>query len=153
MPKIYTFLKEAGYAEEQDWLAQRLALADDPTPVIFEAALAERSPNKLCSAAVRTFVSILGSEAGNLTLKVMATGGVYIAGGIPPRILPIFDRERDLILNSFYNKGIMTEMLSNVPIHVITDRFLALRGAAYYKLESIKEKPGYRRRNSEKIVM
>lgn len=84
-----------------------------------------------CDIAVATldrFVSILGREAGNLALKVVTTGGVYLGGGIPPCILPALEKE--WLLEAFWNKGIMTEMLIQVPVHVITNPHIALLGAA-----------------------
>jgi glucokinase len=94
LPNIYAFLKDSGYADEPAWLAEELTAADDPTPVIVNAALHpayggdEREGSELCVATLNTFVSILGAEAGNLALKVLASGGVYLGGGIPRRILP-----------------------------------------------------------------
>ena len=134
LPNIYACLKEHGYAEEPAWLAKQLATAKDPTPVIINTALNENSPSRLCEATLQAFTAILGSEAGNLALKVMATGGVYLGGGIPPRILPILRREKDRFLTAFWNKGIMTEMVINVPVHVITTHQVALLGAAYRML-------------------
>lgn len=88
IPNIYNFFKDSGKAEEPDWLAEELAIVRDPTPVIFNRALSKDRACPICVATMDTFISILGSEAGNLALKVMATGGVYLGGGIPPRILP-----------------------------------------------------------------
>ncbi len=90
IPNIYDFLKSSGYALEPAWLSERLAAADDPTPVISNCALDEEQPPEICALTMETFVSILGAECGNLALKVLATGGVYLGGGIPPRILPAF---------------------------------------------------------------
>jgi len=88
---------------------------------------------ELCTATLDLFVSILGSEAGNLALKMLATGGIYLAGGIPPRILPALKSER--FLKAFWNKGRMSVWLVNVPIHVILNPKVALLGAASYGLE------------------
>jgi|GEM_PF-31675 len=87
LPNLYASLKETGQTPESARVAQLLTAADDPTPVIVDAAL-EAPPDPLCAATLTTFVSILGAEAGNLALKVLATGGVFVGGGIPPRILP-----------------------------------------------------------------
>ena len=133
IPNIYAFLKDSGYAEEPDWLAEKLAAADDPTPVIANGALDSERPCELCVATLNTFVSILGAEAGNLALKVLATGGVYLGGGIPPRILPAL--EDGQFMQAFRRKGRMSDLLSSIPVHVILNPKVALLGAACYGLE------------------
>jgi glucokinase len=75
IPNIYAYLKDSGYAQEPPWLAERLAASSDPTPIIINAALDPDLPCQLCVATLNTFVAILGAEAGNLVLKVLATGG------------------------------------------------------------------------------
>jgi glucokinase len=133
LPNIYAYLKDSGYADEPAWLAEQLAAADDPTPVIVNTALSRERPCELCVATLNTFVSILGAEAGNLVLKVMATGGVYLGGGIPPRILPALEGKR--FLEAFQRKGRMSDLLARVPVHVILNPKIALLGAACYGLE------------------
>jgi glucokinase len=108
------------------WLAERLEAADDPAPVIVEAALAEKSA--LCIRTIDLFCSILGAEAGNLALKVLATGGVFIGGGIAPRILPFMGSES--LLAAFRRKGRMSGLLMRIPVHVILEPRAALIGAA-----------------------
>jgi glucokinase len=133
LPNIYAYLKDSGYADEPAWLAEQLAAADDPTPVIVNTALSRERPCELCVATLNTFVSILGAEAGNLVLKVMATVGVYLGGGIPPRILPALEGKR--FLEAFQRKGRMSDLLARVPVHVILNPKVALLGAACYGLE------------------
>jgi glucokinase len=128
---IYDFLRDSGY-EEPAWLAERLAAADDPAPVIANAAL-DKDACEICSAALDVFVSILGAEAGNLALKVLATGGVYLGGGIPPRILPLL--KRDGFMEAFRYKGRFADLLARVPVHVILNPKAALLGAACHVLE------------------
>ena len=132
LPNIYGFLKETGQGEEPRWLAQLLADAEDPTPVIVEAALQDPPP-EICQKTLEIFVSVLGAEAGNLALKVLATGGVYLAGGIPPRILTYL--ERPLFLATFRRKGRFRELLDRIPVHVVTYPKAALLGAAVHGLE------------------
>ena len=132
LPNIYAFLKDSGYAEEPDWLAEQLAAADDPTPLIVNAALDRGSVCRLCATTLDTFVSILGAEAGNLALKVLATSGVYLAGGIPPRILPALEQRR--FMNAFRRKGRMSDLLARVPVYVILNPKVALLGAACHGL-------------------
>jgi glucokinase len=131
MPNIYAYLKDSGYAAEPDWLAERLAAADDPNPVIAKAALAGES--ELCVATLDTFVSVLGAEAGNMALKVLATGGLYLGGGIPPRILPALQGGK--FMQAFVKKGRFAELLARVPVHVILNPKSALLGAACHGLE------------------
>ncbi len=133
LPNIYAYLRDSGYAYESPWLAEPLAAADDPTPIIVKAALHEEKPCELCVATLSTFVSILGAEAGNLALKVLATGGVYLGGGIPPRILPVLKHER--FMEAFRRKGRMSDLLARMPVHVILNPEVALLGAACHGLE------------------
>ena len=133
LPNIYAYLKDSGYAEEPAWLAEQLAAADDPTPVIVNAALRGERRCELCVATLNTFVSVLGTEAGNLALKVLATGGVYLGGGIPPRILPALEQER--FMEAFRRKGRMSDLLARVPVHVILNPKVALLGVACHGLE------------------
>jgi glucokinase len=115
-------------------LAQQLLGASDPTPVIVNAALRhEDQPCELCLATLNLFVSILGAEAGNLALKVMATGGLYLAGGIPRRILPALEHQR--FLKSFLDKGRLTKVLISTPVHVVTNPDVAILGSARYASE------------------
>ncbi len=136
LPNIYAYLKDSGYAEEPTWLSEQLARAADKTPIIAQAALSDTAPVPLCVATLDMFVSILGAEAGNLALKVLATGGVYIGGGIPPRILPFLKKE--LFMQTFLNKGRLGSVLTDVPIHVILHPHVGLLGAAYYGFELAK---------------
>ncbi len=134
IPNLYAYFRSGGYAEEPDWLAEELSEADDPTPVIVQAALDEERPCELCQLVLDTFVSILGAEAGNLALKVMATGGVYLGGGIPPRIIPSL--EQGDFLEAFRAKGRHSDLMERMPVHVILNPEVALLGAACYGLES-----------------
>jgi len=137
LPNIYGFLKDRGYAVEQDWLADQLKAVDDPTPVIVNASLDREKPCELCIATLRIFVSVLGAEAGNLALKVLATGGVYLGGGIPPRIIPALEDKE--FMESFTGKGRFSELLARMPVHVIMNPKIALIGAAYYGLELLQQ--------------
>lgn len=130
IPNIYAYLKDSGYAEEPSWLAERLAATADRTPVIINAALDSGTHCELCTATLDTFVAILGAEAGNLMLKVLANGGVYVGGGIPPRILPYLHEER--FMQAFQHKGRFTAIMAEVPVHVILNPDIALLGAASY---------------------
>ena len=133
LPNIYAYLKDSGYADEPAWLTEQLAAADDPTPIIVNTALDSQRPCELCVATLNAFVSILGAETGNLALKVLASGGVYLGGGIPPRILPALEQER--FMEAFRRKGRMSDLLARMPVHVILNPKVALLGAACHGLE------------------
>lgn len=130
VPNLYAFLRDTGKHSEPAWLAEELARVKDPTPVIIQAAVDGRAP--ICGATLDLFLAILGSEAGNMVLQVLATGGVYLAGGIPPRILP--QLRGDTFLNAFTRKGRFSDLLGRVQVEVIVDSRSALHGAANYGL-------------------
>jgi glucokinase len=132
LPNIYNYLRDSHYAPETPEVAAQLAEADDPTPVIVQAALDPVAPCGLCRATLDTFISILGAEAGNLALKVLSTGGLYLGGGIPPRLLSVLTPER--FMAAFLRKGRFNELLGRMPVHVIV-RQAALLGAAHYALQ------------------
>ncbi len=123
---IYEFLRDTGRGEEPPWLAAEMKQGD-PAPVISRTALAGKSA--LCEKALDLFVVLLGSEAGNMALKVLATGGVYIGGGIAPKILPKL--QTPAFLAAFTNKGRLREVLESMPVRVILNDAAGLRGAAY----------------------
>jgi len=137
LPNIYAYLKDSGHAEEPDWLADQLAGVNDPTPVIVNAALDSDRPCRLCTTTLSVFVSVLGAEAGNLALKVLATGGVYLGGGIPPRIIPAL--EAGCFMESFTRKGRFSKLTASIPVHVILNPKVALIGAAFHGLELSKQ--------------
>jgi glucokinase len=130
LPNIYTYLKENRFAEELPEVVGALSQAADPTPIIVETAMAGES--ELCMATLNAFVSILGSEAGNLALKVMATGGIYLGGGIPPKILTKLTD--GTFMAAFVRKGRFAKMLAQIPVYVILNDKTALFGAACYGL-------------------
>lgn len=136
IPHLYDFFRDSNAAPESQELAAQLAAAEDRTPLIVEGALHPTVPDKLCAATLEAFISILGSEAGNLVLKVLATGGVYLSGGIPPRILPALDN--GLFMQAFQRKGRLSEMLARIPVHAIIKQ-VALIGAAGYGLARIAD--------------
>lgn len=130
---IYCFLGERCYAEEPSWLSDTLARVKDPVPVITGVAMDKKTSCDLCVMTLKLFVSILGAEAGNMALKVMATNGVYIGGGIPRRILTFLENEQ--FMKSFLHKGRMSDLVSQMPVYVITNPGAALLGAAQYGFE------------------
>jgi glucokinase len=101
-------------------------LLEDPAAVISQAALA--GEDRLCGDALELFVSLYGAEAGNLALKALAVNGVYVGGGIAPKILPVL--RAGGFMKAFRDKGRMAALLDQVPVHVILKPDAALHGAA-----------------------
>jgi glucokinase len=128
IPNIYRYFRDMVHNGGNPEIAAQIAAAADATPLIFGAALDPAQPCPACTATLQQFVRILGAEAGNLALKVLATGGVYIGGGIPPRVLTAL-RSPDF-LTAFRNKGRFGDLLAQVPVSVILNPKTALFGAA-----------------------
>ncbi|MBB5347835.1 glucokinase [Desulfoprunum benzoelyticum] len=126
---LYDFLKETGRGQESGAVAEALPAADDRTPVIADAALAGE-PCPLCRRTLELFLSILGSEAGNLALKTYARGGLYIGGGVVPRLAGKISFAG--LLAAFRRKGRMEELMAAIPVRLITRKDSALLGAASY---------------------
>lgn len=129
--RLYNFLKETGYADEPNWLAKEIADDDDPAVVISRVAIEEKC--ELCVKALDMWTSILGAEAGNLALKALATAGMYVGGGIAPKILPKLKDGTFLI--SFHDKGRLSTVVGQIPVRVILNDKAALYGTANYALE------------------
>jgi len=122
---VYRFLRDTGRGEEPAWLSDQLK-SGDPPAVITRVGLDGKSA--LCEMTLDVTVRLYGAEAANLALKIMATGGVFIGGGIAPRILrklgdPAF-------MAAFANKGRMNDLLGAIPVKVILNDSTALLGAA-----------------------
>ncbi len=129
LPDIYDFLLHSGHGPQSPEFGEKLALELDRTPLIVSAALKDPVANPLCAETLRIFAAVLGAEAGNLALKVLATGGVYLAGGIPGRILPALTD--GIFIEAFSGKGRFTEFLKNIPVFAVLSR-AALLGAVLY---------------------
>jgi glucokinase len=124
---IYEFLRDSGRGVEQDAIREQMQRGDPPA-VISEAALAGRCG--LCTRALELFVSLYAAEAGNLALKFLATGGVYLGGGIAPRIVEKLAAPE--FMRSFARKDRMQELLQAIPVRVVLNEAAALLGAARY---------------------
>jgi glucokinase len=124
---IYEFLRDGRGLEEPAWLAERMR-QEDPNAVITESALKAKS--ELCEKTLDMFVSAYGAEAGNLALKILSVGGLYVGGGIAPRIL---EKLKDgTFMKAFTDKGRLSQLLVNIPVRVILESRTALIGAAAY---------------------
>lgn len=126
IPNLYAFFRDTGRYPEPEWLRDALAAAEDQTPIIVKAAQEKRA--NICVATLDLFMSILGNEAGNLALQVLAAGGVFLGGGIPPRIVP--QLQKGDFQTAFVNKGRFARFLDGVPVSVIMNPKAALFGAA-----------------------
>jgi glucokinase len=129
---VFEYLRDAEGMPVPPALADALAreAVHDPA-IISTAALAERVP--IAVEALETFTRLFGAEAGNLALKLKATGGVYLAGGIAPKILP---KLRDgTFVAAFVDKGRFADLLRAIPVRVVLDEATALYGAARYAAE------------------
>ena len=131
IPNLYDFWRQDGRFPEPDWLHEQLKQTADPTPIIVEAGLAKTA--EICTATVQLFVDILAGEASNMALKVLATGGVFLGGGIPPRLLNLLQTER--FIAKFGEKGRFTNLLLGMPLQVICNPQTALLGAAWAGLD------------------
>jgi glucokinase len=124
---VYLFLKDTHRGEEPQWLRDEMT-AGDPSAAISRAAVASKSA--LAEQALDLWISIYGAEAGNMALKVLASGGVFLAGGIAPKILPKL--AGPLFMNAFVSKGRLQPVLDDIPVRVITNGKTGLLGAACY---------------------
>jgi glucokinase len=122
---VYQFLRDTDRAQEPNWLAEQIR-GGDPAAAISGAALSGKSG--LAEQTIDLWISIYGAEAGNLALKLKATGGVFLGGGIAPKILPKL--AGPLFMQSFLGKGRLQALLENIPVKVITNDNAALIGAA-----------------------
>jgi len=125
---IYRFLKEARGMAEPPALSERLSIAVDASAVISKAALADEF--EICAKALELFVSMYGAEAGNLALRAKSLRGLYVGGGIAPKII---DKLKDgAFIRAFIDKGRYADLLAAIPVRVVLNQQAALRGAAYY---------------------
>jgi glucokinase len=124
---IYTFLRDEKKMEEPAWLADRMK-TEDPNAVIGEVA--ELGTNELCVKTLDMFVASYGAEAGNMVLKALAIGGVYLGGGIAPKILKTM--HNGAFMQAFTDTGRLSDLCIHTPVHIILESRAALLGAAAY---------------------
>jgi len=126
---LYEFLLQQHGATAPDWLT---AVGEVPAAHITRLAL-EKSDD-ICMETLRWFVQLYGREAGNVALKMNATGGVYLGGGIAPKILPAL--QDGLFIEAFLDKGRMRPLLEGTAVQVICSDLVALKGLARYALDA-----------------
>ncbi len=126
LSNIYRFVRARSHSDEPAWLTEQIA-AGDHAAAVSEAALAGRDP--VCVHALGMFCDIYGSEAANLALKVLALGGVFLGGGIAPKILPMLMQGQ--FVHGFFSKGRLNEILGRIEVRVALNPAAALLGAAH----------------------
>ncbi len=126
--RIYEFLRAREPARESPAMAAVLAAPAETTDLAAEVSRAAIAGDPLCRQAMEMFLAAYGAEAGNLALKLLPFGGLYVAGGIAAKNLPLI--ERGGFLAAFLDKGRMRPQLERVPLHVVLDPRVGLRGAA-----------------------
>jgi glucokinase len=133
LTNIYEFLRDSGRGEEPGWLTARLA-AEDKAKVISSCGLDASSG--LCSQALDVFVTLYGAVAGNLALLFLAAGGVFLGGGIAPKVLARL-QDPKLFRAAFLDKGRLKPVLEGMPVRVILDDKVGMRGAAHLAAEGV----------------
>jgi len=132
MKNIYRFLRQRSGQPEPAWLSEQLR-DGDLGAVVTQAGLAGKDP--VCVEALDCFTRNYGAETGNLALKMLALGGVYIGGGIAPKMLP--KMQSDIFLKAFSDKGRLSPILKSMPVYVILNDKTALQGAAWFAAHTI----------------
>ncbi len=124
---VYCFFRDTGRGQEQPWVREELRQGDAGA-IVSRLALEDKDP--LSVEALDFFVSLFGAEAGNLALKLMATGGIYLGGGIAPKIAAKLRSQA--FVDSFVKKGRLTSLLEKIPVSIILNENTALFGAAHF---------------------
>jgi len=138
---VYAFLRDDQKMEEPAWLRDRMAV-EDPNAVIGQCA--EDGSSAICFETLRMFAGAYGAEVGNVALKVLAMGGMYLGGGIAPKILKTM--EDGEFMQAFMDKGRLSPLLESVPVRIILDDTCALLGAAAYAEARAAELSGHSER-------
>lgn len=132
---IYEFLRDTRRAEEPVWLRDEIIEKGDAAAVISKNGMNGKS--QICELTLDLFASAYGAAAGNLALKMLATGGVFLGGGIAPKILPKL--QSAVFLESFVAKGRMRGLLEKIPLRVVLNDQAALLGAAHYAFYEMED--------------
>ena len=141
LANVYAFCRDVKGLEEPSWLKQRMQ-EEDPNAVIGE--LGESGTSELCVEALNIFVSAYGAEAGNLALKILSVGGMYVGGGIAPKLLK--KMQDGTFMKAFTDKGRLSDLLVQTPVRLILESRAALMGAAAYAERRAAEVGGHSER-------
>ena len=135
---IYQFLRDSKFAPETPEIAERIKLWEqegkktiDPAAIISQAAF--KQSDRLCEKTMDVFIEAYGAETGNLALKLLSYGGIYIAGGIAGKILPLMQDGR--FLNTFKDKGRVSTLIEAIPVHIVLNPQVGLVGSVLYGLQ------------------
>lgn len=123
---IYDFVSSRNPGKVTPDLQEAVKGAKDPAAVISRRAL--EKADSICVETLEIFVSVLASHCGNTAVSTIATGGIFLGGGIPPKIAPLLDTP--LFLEKFLERGKMSNLIKQIPVYLIKDDFAALTGAA-----------------------
>ncbi|MEM8719239.1 MAG: glucokinase [Cyanobacteria bacterium P01_G01_bin.39] len=136
---IYQFLRDSNFAPESPEIGERIRFWEqenkktvDPAAVISQAAF--KQSDRLCEKAMDIFVEAYGAETGNLALKLLSYGGIYIAGGIAAKILPLMQSGK--FLDAFKDKGRVSPLIESVPVHIVLNPQVGLIGSVLYGLQN-----------------
>jgi len=143
MQNVYTFLRDDQKMEEPAWLRDRMQ-TEDPNAVI--GGCAEDGASEICVKTIALVASAYGAESGNLALKLLALGGLYLGGGIAPKILKFLANGG--LMQAFLDKGRLSPLLETIPVRVILDDTCALLGAAAYAEARAAELSGHSERQA-----
>ena len=127
LANVYAYCRDVKGLEEPQWLKDRMR-EEDPNAVIGE--LGESGASELCVETLNIFVSAYGAEAGNLALKILSVGGMYVGGGIAPKLLK--KMQDGTFMKAFTDKGRLSDLLVQTPVRLILESRAALMGAAAY---------------------
>jgi glucokinase len=141
LANVYAYCRDVKGMEEPPWLKDRMR-KEDPNAVIGE--LGESGASELCVEALNIFVSAYGAEAGNLALKILAVGGMYVGGGIAPKLLK--KMQDGTFMKAFTDKGRLSDLLVQTPVRLILESRAALMGAAAYAEARAAELSGHSER-------
>ena len=144
---IYRFLRDTKYGEENKWLADQF-LHQDKGAVITQNALKDKSP--ICNETLEIFCQIYGAEAGNVALKFTAKGGVFVGGGIAPKIIDKLKGSK--FMEEFQTKGRMSDYLKLIPVKVILNENTALMGACKFALHQAGFNSDIKMFNQNKLI-
>jgi glucokinase len=135
---IYRFLRDSGYGVESPVIAEKIRLWEqesnktiDPAAIISQAAF--KQSDRLCEKTIEIFIEAYGAETGNLALKLLCYGGIYIAGGIAAKILPLMQDGR--FLQTFKDKGRVSTLIETIPVHIVLNPQVGLVGSVLYALQ------------------
>ena len=128
---IFDFLVNSGYKIEPDSLKKEIEAVSDIVPIVLSTGCFKPGESRICDKTIEIFVSILASECANFALKTMSLSGIFIGGGIPPKILPAISNN-DIFLKYLLDKGRMSPLIKNIPVKVIINKNTTLLGCARY---------------------